>query len=437
MDEVFNATGLDRLLLMARFIQNATPEQLAEAVRRCATETVQETSFSDQLWLRWVELDREGALDYKPRRAVWWALAKLDPEGAVREAAKREPSALAAVISSIAQGNPERARQLLAEHPGVDKATVEFGMLDGLNRTDPAAAMTMALKNDRHAAESKFKAWLNRDPDQAMSWLQGMEDSPTRRNLEEAAVSWRTENDPVAGLEAARQLAPGQRQLNRTLEAVQALAAKDPAAARAAADALPESSAKQRVLAGLAGRLVSSDSGAALAILPELNWKQLSEDHQQEWSYSGSGGSRSGYSGNSADADLLRQFMTSAPGATADMLNAMPPGSGAPLETAVNLWASQKPEEASSWVKDLPAGGNRDMAVQGLTQWLLYGNPDPDYAASLAWADSAGEGMRDMLTRRTLDAWKQRDPQAVGAAVAALPVPEARRAELLKMLTHP
>ena len=98
MAEVFAATGLDRMLRMARFIQTASVEDLKEVIDRAVADGNNEPILTNQAWLRWVELDLEGALQHKRPSNAWWAYAKLDPPAALARALKSQPSILAEVL---------------------------------------------------------------------------------------------------------------------------------------------------------------------------------------------------------------------------------------------------------------------------------------------------------------------------------------------------
>ena len=91
-------------------------------------------------------------------------------------------------------------------------------------------------------------------------------------------------------------------------------------------------------------------------------------------------------------------------------------------DAVVLRWANLQPEAASGWVKDLPDGTVKDRAINGLTDWLVHVNPEPDYAAALSWAARASPDLRYGMYRRTLAAWNREDPAAARAAVASLPV---------------
>ena len=62
LEEVFAAAGVDRNLRMTVFIQNANSAELAEALARADEEGAGHSSLTDQIWLRWAELDPAAAV---------------------------------------------------------------------------------------------------------------------------------------------------------------------------------------------------------------------------------------------------------------------------------------------------------------------------------------------------------------------------------------
>lgn len=434
VDELFKASSLDRMLLMARFIQTASRDELKAVIQRSADEGLYEANFTDQAWLRLVELDRDTALKSPASDPAWWAFAKIDPQAALTAALKAGSASLSSVIHSIAQSDPALAQKLLSEHPELDPRMAESGIVAGWERLSSAAAVSYALEHSSYALEAKFKDWVSKDPDQALAWMRGLSDPLQRRRVEDMAFSQRIATDPAAGLKEASQLPAGQRQLRQTTEAIASLSRTDPTGARAAVDTLPTPYARQKALAALAGSLSFSEPAAAVRLIPDIDWKSLSTHNiESSWTYaSPDGGSKSvGFTEGYALQPLVDGLMSSAPKATAEALVALPEESGAPVTAAIQKWAALEPEAASAWLKELPAGPARDQGIEGLTNWLVNENPEPDYASALAWADSASAEAREAFSINILQNWKARDPAAAAAAVANLPLDEARKAEIL------
>ena len=441
MEEVFAATGLDRMLLMARFIQTASTAELQAVIDRAAEQDVQEMTFSDQAWLRWVELDLEGALKHQKSGTAWWAFAKMDPEAAMARALQTNRSMLGAVLHSIGQSDPALARKLLAEHPEIDERYVLHGILDGLKKSDPGAATALAMEKGRHYLEEQFKNWIMRDREQALAWMRSLTKPADRRSMEDLALTQLISADPAAGLLEARQLPTGKRQADHTVEAITALSIRDPAAARAAAEAIPAPYARQHALASLAVSLASTDSAAAAQIVASLDWKLLANSYSSQWSYKSteSNDSSGASSAGPTSEGILTRLMSAAPGATADALaiRAVAAGSSngpflipGPLSSAVQKWANVEPEAASTWLKSQPPGPARDQGIEGLTTWLISGTADRDYPAALAWAGAASAEHQFSLYGKTISSWKNKDPEAAAAALEALPMPQADRERL-------
>ncbi len=436
LDDIFNATGMDRPLRIALFLQTATSEEISELIGRAGKEWSHDTSLTDQIWLRWVEIDREAAFKSDSGGgAVWWAWAKLDPPAAVAAAAANaNPRILEDVIRSIGQGDQDAAIRLLSEYPAADTPYAWEGILNGLGKTDRGAAAALALeknvKLDEHVGD-----WVAREPDAAMEWARGLEDPVQRRRVMDLAVKELITADPRAAMEELERLPAGRVRTERTAEAIAALARTDPAAARSAADALPNPADRQRALAVLTETLAARDPAAALTILEELSWAS-----PLGWTYqSANGTSSGGVSGGPAqDHQSIRQLMQHAPEATANLLVSLPPEREAPIFEAVRQWAAHQPEAASQWIQAMPAGETKDTAINGLTQWLTWESPEPDYEAALAWGAAASTPHKQFHSlHSTLSTWRRHDWNAARAAVDHLSLTPEQREQVLQNFGDP
>jgi len=440
MDEVFAATGLDRMLLMALFIQTASGADLAAVIDRAEDGKIQETAISDQAWLRWVELDLEAALKHHRPANAWWAYAKLDPQAALARCLESAKVMLPLVLRSIGQSNPNLARKLLAEHPEIDPELVLNGIFEGLGKADPAAATALALEKGGSYLDGQFNNWMERDQQRALAWMRGLTNPAARRRVEDLAMTRLIANDPAAGLQVARQLPPGRSQTTHTVEAITALSRQDPAAARAEAEALPTPHTRQQALAALAVASAATDPAMAGALVSAIDWKEFAKVRPSDWSYHAADGIvlNAGSDGAPPLESTLTQLMAAAPQATAEALAALPdqPDQGAgPLYRAVEKWAALQPEAASAWLKEQPAGPAKDQGIQGLTNWLTTESPEPDFAAAAAWAGAASAEFQFGIYDRILRQWKSRDAGAAVAALETLPVTDAQRDQLRRSLT--
>ncbi len=432
LDDIFNANGLDRTLRMAVYLQTASSADLEAVIARCREEQIYDLSLTDQVWMRWVEIDRDAAFKSDAGgTAVWWAWAKLDPKAAVAAAAQAKPANLQEVIRSIGQGDHSAAIQLLSEYPAADTPLVWEGILNGLSKTDRGAAAALALEKNLKL-DVYVGGWVAREPEQAMAWVRGLEDPIQHRRVLDLAVKELIASDPAAGLREIATLPAGRSRTERTAEAIAALSRSDPAAARAAADALPNPADRQRARIDLAETLAARDPAAALSIVVGLSWSAPSS--LLSWTYEGEHGRSNGSTSSSAaDSQGIRQLMQTSPEATASALAALPPERKAPLNQAIQQWAGQQPEAASQWVNGQPAGPVKDEAIQGLTVWLTQLSPEPDYEAALAWSAAASTpDQQYSIIQSALWRWKEQDWKAARAAVDRLPLAPEKREQLLQ-----
>jgi hypothetical protein len=432
LDDVFEATGIDRPLRIAIFLQSATSDEIAGLMARAKKEWTYDISLTDQIWLRWVEVDRAAAFKADANgTAVWWAWAKQAPRDALAAAvaATADPRRLEEVIRSIGQGDQDAAIQLLSEYPAADTSLVWEGILTGTGKTDRGTAAALALekgiKVDEHVGY-----WAAREPDAALAWARSLEDPAQRRRAMDAVVKELITANPRAALDELGALPAGRSRTDRTAEALAALSRTDPAAARSAAGALPNPADRQRALSALTETLAVRDPAAALVILKDLSWAGPAG-----WSYQSPNGNSSGSLSGGTDHNSIRQLMQSAPEATINTLVSLPSERKAPVRQAVQQWAAHQPEAASRWIQGMPASTTKDTAISGLTQWLTHESPEPDYEAALAWGAAAStleQQFNEM--QNTISAWRNQDWKAARAAVDRLPITPEQREQILQNL---
>ena len=427
LDDIFKAAGIERPLRIGIFLQTATSDEIAALVTRGKKEWTYDTSLTDQIWLRWVEIDREAAFKADSGTAVWWAWAKLDPQAALAGAAAN-PRHLEEVIRSIGQGDQDAAIRLLSEHPAADTPLVWEGILNGISKTDRGAAAALALEKNVKLDEYVGK-WVAWEPEAALTWARGLEDPVQRRRVMDLAVQELITADPRAAMAELKRLPAGRSRTERTAEAIAALSRTDPAAARTAAQALTNPGDRQRALSDLTETLAARDPKAALGILKGLSWAR----EKPGWTYESANRQSSGELSRGPAHQSIRQLMQVAPEATANALTALPPERNAPVDQAVRNWVAHQPEAASRWIRAMPAGSSKDTAINGLAGWLISENPEPDYEAALAWgATATSKEVQFSIMQSTFSFWKDRDWKAARAAVDRLAFTPEQRGQLLQ-----
>lgn len=446
LNEVLDASGLDRPLRMALFLQNATSDELRHAIDRCREEQIYDLSVTDAIWLKWVEIDREAAMAHDPSgSASWWAWTKVDPEAAFA-AAQEKPAALETVVRALGQSDPARAQEWIARHPALDTVHVWDGILDGVSKGDVAAAARLAFEKmkdpqARHMDFHKYvTGWAGREPAAALEWAQSLPGASERRRALDVVLKGLITTDPAAALREIPHAPPGYTRFQRTAEAVVALSGADPETALQAANALPNSAERRHVLAALAENLAARDPSAALSIMSGLGWKTAGT--AAGWIYSnGDGTVEKGHLEPDMHApepasNPLSVLARTAPQETLEALKTAP--EAAPH--AFNLmysWAGSQPEAASAWLARQPAGDFRDHAIKGLVGTLTHSRLAPDYDAALQWAAAASPGARTQMMIQPLQQWRQKEPEAARAAFEALSLTETERQQLSPLLSQP
>lgn len=425
LEDVFAVEGVDRNLRMTLFIQNASSEDLAEAIARAGDEENWHPALTDQVWIRWTEVDPAAAIASSSNSGqAWWAWAKTDPNAALA-AASGNPDLLGKVIRSIGDGDPAWARRLIAEHPEADQPGVWDGILESLTRQDPAAAATLAMERKGNL-RGILEDWTNRQPEAALAWIKALPDNPVKRQALHDFASKRCAMDPEAGIPVARELPPGQRRDAILTEAITDLTLKAPEAAMAAAQELPAGGGRQQALGALADKLSAEHPDLALSALVSIQWKELPDPSFKRYeyitvngsgtgSYSDAGGTDPAYSASGALKKLVRHNAAQ----TLAALAALPPEREAPVADAVWQWSGAEPEAASTWLRDQPPGEARDRGIDGLVRRLTH-RDTADYEAALTWAASATPAGRDKLLRKALNGYAARDLPAATAAAEKL-----------------
>jgi hypothetical protein len=429
VDDLFKAVGLDRVVLMGRFIRTATSADLEQIFIRNRALGGGEVVFMGLAALKWIEIDREAALKFKPDHSVWWAFSKLDPNAAFAAAQDVDEATVQQVLNSIAQGNPTLVLRLLKENPQFESKYLWEGVLGALTEEQPAEAVRLAL--EKGLPLNKLAAyWALDDIPGAMACAARMEDPAARASFIEGVLSSLTAADPAVAFQEAAKLPEGPARSRHITASLAALARENPAAARPLIERLPAGTEREVALVSLAAALSDRDEDAAVTLLSTIRWDGISGYQSLK---EPAAGEAEAYSPARAVVPAIQQLMTVAPLATANTLAALPPDPDIPLAPAIQRWAALQPEAASSWVKSQPEGPIKNEAIRGLNDWLTKFSPEPDFEAAVSWAAAATPDYRDQLYRSIITTWKREDRPAALAAAAKLPLSASQRAIFLQL----
>ncbi len=449
----------------------------------------------------------------QPERALG-ELARL-PHGELTEAAYRS------AFSAWAGGNPANATKAagaaLALPPGPERTAALVGAADSWARRDAGALLDWAVAlppTDSAVLTDALIAAGNHQPALAAQYVANLTDASARNQvIAEIADSWsmgywrdRTNTDPAAALDWLNQVANGTTydkavksifsdlaendpaggadllvKLSDPLDREAVIAqladqwsAKDPVAALAWAQALPEAdgvvrtAALRSAVAGLAGQDLPaalayvqglSNPPALLSVAPvlaqamakmdppaALDWvanlpgglekdqavstvlvAMAASDFSAAWTQAAALPAGVGHDG--AMDSLVAALSKHDPAQAADFLEKYDtgvPGESAIVAVAAN-WAKTDPTAAAAWIETLPLGDQRDAATVKLVTVTAIKDP----AAALAFANSIGNA-NDRFTqiKNVVSAWAKSDPDTAVSAVASANLSAAQRALL-------
>jgi hypothetical protein len=99
-------------------------------------------------------------------------------------------------------------------------------------------------------------------------------------------------------------------------------------------------------------------------------------------------------------------------------------------QTIASEWTKKDSQAASEWIDPLPAGKEKDHAIQGMV-WELR---EKDPASSTIWAATIGDdNMRQNLVTQNARTWLKRDPDAAKEWINTTEtLTEEQRSSLLK-----
>ena len=100
-------------------------------------------------------------------------------------------------------------------------------------------------------------------------------------------------------------------------------------------------------------------------------------------------------------------------------------------QALASRWVNYDAVSASEWIGSLPGGKSRDLAVSS----LVGGIADTDPAMAFEWANTTQEETtRSSLLERSLQSWRQLDPEAARTTILNTDWPEETKTRWLEKL---
>lgn len=280
---------------------------------------------------------------------------------------------------------------------------------EGWANVDPKAACAALLALPPGTARSRLAGNLvrtlgNRDVPSAIQLIEQMPAGETRNEAtQNLAAQWAI-SDPVAAAAYAAALPPGNARTSALLGVASQWARQDPPAAVAYFSALPPDGTRDAALRDIAGIFVDTDVAAALALVDRLSSDETKKEAQR---------------------DIINRWARKEPRAAADYClrkSLYTDEQGGALAQVLAEWATQSPEQALAWVRQI-----REEKVRGkLLGSIVYrmAGTDPELAAG-QFAKLPVANQRDVASE-IASRWSRLDPAAAAAWVVQLPEGEAR-----------
>jgi hypothetical protein len=402
---------------LALWLVDASVEDMAAYWEATKHEEDTHYKIRDLLFVRWTITDPLGAIEAASKTSSahipWWAWAKNDPQAAFNHSIAHGHDQIAWVMRSIGQSNPDLALKLLKSHPDLPPETGMDGIIFGLTRDDPEAAINHLHQQGNFYDSKPLESWLREDPHAAFDWFVAHkgEFGHYNENQEQALIGALTRENPDLLTEFATKLPIGSFRRKLESAAFDLLIAKDPEKALAQAKSNPSTRLKTQQLAKIA--LAETDPGKArelLAQLAEINPNFIY--YETRTSYP-NGNSSSTYLVEEGK-QLIRQLAEDDPRATLDLLfETNGEDSWNPTnQEAASVWINRDPEAFASW-----ASAISDPYLRTNTYYKLVNSlsESGNYEDALRHASNLGESQIEGTTRTILSKWKYSNPVAAAA----------------------
>lgn len=344
-------------------------------------------------------------------------LSKEQIDGLAVEAF-RDPSELkrSLAFSKLLESlTPENALTILEAMQSYDARGNDWDLFRyAWGAVDPESALEHAMslegRRRRGAISDTITGWASKQPDDAMAWVDALEDEGDQRRYRSSLVSGLADHDIGMATEYVLERAEqGDERARRYLETVtrEQLRNGDIRSSVAWSESLPEGELRGEAMERVADRYVSEDPEAAAA------WAER-------------------YASVDYGVDMIEEvgdeWAEREPEAAVSWLQNLPDGRGKAegMRSALDEWAERDPMAASEYLVQMEDSAAKDSAVSGFVREVVREDPQ----AAIAWASTIGqEELRIETLTRTARDWFRRDRASALAwlETSGLP-PEAQEA---------
>jgi hypothetical protein len=399
-------------------------EASAEDIRRFWTESVRPgnyllgtPSLDGVLLARWVELDPEGAVlafgnEMVGTGPAWTAWAKHDPEKALAAArASGRRRSVEWVIKGIAENNPSRALQMIAEDTAlapfvIGSITARYAK-EGKHRE----AVDLKFRYGTYTVGPELRQWAKEDPHAAMRWcLDHPYIHPTNRDA--VYETFLTEY-PDQAHEMMAILPDRESKLEFGRKRIARLVEKDPQQALAFVRSQQDIRTRNTLSIELAGKLASTDWDAAAELYKEYAANNGQVNYRHVCIYIDER-NHTNVDQREPSWDLLRDLSVNQPEKTLGMVNDVPNEKDRPKlrMSVVEHWMSRDLYGFSEFLTGQPASMEKDLWAEKLAHRLVFSSEAKrnDYPSSMEWAFSINDAaIRTKAICNTISEWQEGD----------------------------
>jgi len=266
----------------------------------------------------------------------------------------------------------------------------------------------------REALNNVATAWANKDLESAVAWARHLTDEDESRSglMKIAYEAARTE--PIEALRLAVEMSSNEVRDDLIAHAVNQWATQDPKAALSWVTEAIDPALQQRLLTDIATTWADNSpvDAATMAV------KSMSPGKQQD----------------DAVVAIVQRWMQKQPEQAAAWVVQFPEGNlrDAGLETVVKLWADKDLAEAGNWLNSFSSSSpGRDAAVAAYVEKLATQSPE----AAVEWAKEIhSETLRNEQLENLGELWLRNDAVSARAWISQAPLPDSTRARLLAPL---
>ncbi len=336
--------------------------------------------------------------------SVFEQLAMRDPKAAY-EAAKNlddaslQRTAQAAVMETWAKREPEIALSFIDKLELNDKeaSRLYYYAFEGYVRSDPVNAMRRLeeLQLGRDEIDQMVTSlWVYASPDEALAWIQALDESPRRSKLLAHAAGELATEQPSKALEIAMSIPDRPRGTHPAHDLLYDLAALPfPGSADKAVGLLhelPDELVTDGFVTRLASHAILGNPDRGVKIADELPQGPI---QQAYW------------------AGVVRQFGWNDPVRAAELVTNLDEGPhlADAYESVMNGWTKTDEFAAAEWLANLEPSPSKDQAIETFSEQLMA----IDAERAVQWASSIDDPNRRAKHLEDLVAkWKKVDPEA-------------------------